>query len=124
MVLNEPHWRGRHQAKNQSCSVKNIQQRAVTLEQKQELIFCINKQCEARITPLQRIFQGWISTLARKGVSLRLVSRFLHRQQDHLVLRSTTSNDRSRHKADSEVKYDLCFKFWQSKMAEYGMKLD
>jgi hypothetical protein len=114
----------RHQAKNQPRSVKNIQQRAVTPEQEQELILYINKQCEARIPILQHNVQGWASTLAGKGISLRWVSRFLHRLQDHLVLSSTTGIDRSRHKADSEVKYDLYFKSWHSKMVEYGIKPD
>jgi hypothetical protein len=114
----------RHQAKNQPRSVKNLQQRAVTPAPEQELILHINKQREAGIPPLQHIVQGWASTLAGKEVSLRWVSRFLHRHQDQLVLRSTTGIDRSRHKADSEVKYDMYFKFWHSKMAEYGIKPD
>jgi hypothetical protein len=114
----------RHQAKNQPRLVKSLQQRAVTPAQEQELILYINKQCEAGIPPPKNIVQGWASTLAGKGVSLRWVSRFLHRQQDQLVLRSTTGIDRSRHKADSEVKYDLYFKFWHSKMAEYSIKPD
>jgi hypothetical protein len=61
----------RHQAKNQPHSVKNVQQRAVTLAQEQELVLYINKQCKAGIPPLQHIVQGWASTLARNRASLR-----------------------------------------------------
>ena len=114
----------RHQAKNQPRSVKNFNQRALSPEQEQELVLWVNKQCEAGIPPLQVIVQGWASTLAGKEVSLRWVSRFLHRFKDTLVLKPTTSIDRDRFKADSEAKYTLFFQFWHPKMAEYGIEPD
>ena len=111
----------RHQAKNQPRSVKNLQQRALTPEQEGELVLWINKQSEAGIPPLQVIVQGWASTLAGKGVSLRWVSRFLQRFKNELVLKATTSLNRNRYQADSGYKYELYFKFWHSKMEEYGI---
>jgi hypothetical protein len=55
------------------------------------------------------MIQNFASDIYKERVGDGWVTRFLHRNNEHLTSRWTSSMDRSRHNADSTTKYELYF---------------
>jgi transposase-like protein len=80
------------------------------------------KTLTERCLPASRLMiQRFASSLAGKEVSESWVSRFLHRQSDHLISRWNNGLTKQRVKADSAAKYNLYFKLLHQKIEEYNV---
>jgi hypothetical protein len=67
------------------------------------------------------MIRNFASSLAGREVSESWVTCFINRNPTYLISRWQTGMDCERHKADSEVKYSLYFKFLHDKMKEYNI---
>jgi transposase-like protein len=76
---------------------------------------------EQRLPASRLIIQRFASSLAGKEVSESWVSRFLHRQSDHLISRWNNGLTKQRVKADSAAKYNLYLKLLHQKIEEHNV---
>ena len=72
----------RHRLETQPRTVKDIQQRALTTMQEDELIKWINRMNDIKIPPLGRLVRNWASEIAGKEVGKNWVYEFLYRRDD------------------------------------------
>lgn len=63
------------------------QQQALHLQQETELVEYICTLHERGLAPTREMIQNFASEIAGRGVSLKWVDRFLHRNHDHLIIR-------------------------------------
>jgi hypothetical protein len=68
------------------------------------------------------MMRTFASRIAVEPVSESWVTRFLHRNSSHLILKWTTGIDALRHKADSPFKYKLYFDLLHDKMREHDVQ--
>ncbi|KAF1364610.1 hypothetical protein EJ07DRAFT_97597, partial [Lizonia empirigonia] len=79
------------------------------------LVEYINRLTHRRLPPTRQMVQNSAAQLAQTRISERWVSRFLHRQKDHLLVKWQDAMDRTRHRADSGAKYKRYFDQLHSK---------
>jgi hypothetical protein len=68
------------------------------------------------------MIRRFASDIAKKELGKGWVDRFIRRHQVDLISRWVTGIDRSRHQADSEMKYSLYFKLLHSKLSQYDIE--
>jgi hypothetical protein len=67
------------------------------------------------------MIRNFASNICHNHVGNGWVTRFLHRNHDHLISKWTTGMDCTRHNADSTAKYELYFDLLHGKIEEYGV---
>ncbi|KAH4206555.1 hypothetical protein HBI95_117190 [Parastagonospora nodorum] len=68
------------------------------------------------------MIRNFASSIAKKEVSERWVSRFISRNKNKLISKRTSAIDRTRHQADSYIKYQAYFNLLHEKLDEYCLK--
>ncbi|KAF1351715.1 hypothetical protein EJ07DRAFT_38820, partial [Lizonia empirigonia] len=112
----------RYQGLAASREQKAINQQQLTPEQESTLAEYINRLTHRRLPPTRQMVQNSAAQLAQTKISERWVSRFLHRQKDHLLVKRQDAMDRTHHRADSGAKYKRYFDQLHSKIAEYEVE--
>ncbi|KAF1363698.1 hypothetical protein EJ07DRAFT_87093, partial [Lizonia empirigonia] len=105
----------RYQGLAASREQKAINQQQLTPEQESTLVEYINRLTHRSLPPTRQMVQNSAAQLAQTKISERWVSRFLHRQKDHLLVKWQDAMDRTRHRADSGAKYKRYFDQLHSK---------
>ncbi|KAF1964427.1 hypothetical protein BU23DRAFT_604805 [Bimuria novae-zelandiae CBS 107.79] len=113
--------RRRQQGSQQSRTTKDLNQRALSPQQEQALLQHIDKLTERRLPPTREMMRNFASVIAHQEISESWVSRFLHRNNDRIVLKWSKAMDAVRHHADSYLKYRLYFNLLHEKMAQYNI---
>ncbi|KAF1966290.1 hypothetical protein BU23DRAFT_593294 [Bimuria novae-zelandiae CBS 107.79] len=114
--------RRRQQGSQQSRTTKDLNQRALSPQQEQALLQHIDKLTERRLPPTREMMRNFASVIAHQEISESWVSRFLHRNNDRIVLKWSKAMDAVRHHADSYLKYRLYFDLLHEKMAQYNIQ--
>jgi hypothetical protein len=68
------------------------------------------------------MIRNFASEIASESASDAWVTRFLHRNHEHLTSKYTLGMDATRHRADSKSKYEAYFKLLHSKLTQYGLE--
>ena len=68
------------------------------------------------------MIQNFASSVAKRELSESWVTRFLHRNESHLMSKWATAMDRTRHKADSYFKYKQYFGLLHYKLKDYCLE--
>jgi hypothetical protein len=108
----------RHQGLTQP---RHLAQVSLHPEHETELIQYIKSLTDRRTPPTRVMVRSFASSLVGREVSESWVTRFLNRNQIHLISAWQTGMDRDRHKADSVAKYSLYFDLLHDKMKEYNV---
>jgi hypothetical protein len=74
------------------------------------------------LPPSRPIIRRFASGIAKKELGKGWVDRFIQRYQVDLISRWATGIDRSRHQADSGLKYKLYFDLLMDKISQYNVK--
>jgi len=109
----------RHQGK---CRPREVAHRSLHPQHEEELIEYIKSLTEKRIPPTRTMISRFASSLIGREVSESWVTRFINRNDSHLISRWQTGMDRVRHQADSGAKYSLYFDLLHHKMEEYEIE--
>ncbi|KAF2202127.1 hypothetical protein GQ43DRAFT_485676, partial [Delitschia confertaspora ATCC 74209] len=75
----------RHQAIHGLREVKAVNQRDITLQQEERTVKYIEELRERHLPPTRQMIKNFASTIAKKSVSERLVTRFLNRNKADLT---------------------------------------
>jgi hypothetical protein len=97
-------------------------QQALSPQQELELIQYIKKLTERGLPPTREMIRNFSSEVAHQQLSESWVTRFINRHEIHLISKWTTAMDRTRHLADSELKYRLYFELLHQKITEYHLE--
>jgi hypothetical protein len=68
------------------------------------------------------MIRTFASSIAHRQVSASWVSRFINRHPDELISRWSNAIDRTRHLADSQLKYELYFELLHQNIAGYQLE--
>ena len=109
----------RHKGLTEPYGIRNL---ALHPQHEAELVRYIKTLTERRIPPTIAMIKRFACSLAGKEVSETWVTRFINRNNNHLISRYTQGMDRLRHKADSGDKYHLYFKLLHQKINEYQVQ--
>lgn len=101
---------------------KYINQQALNPQQELELVRYIEKLTKRGLPPTREMIRNFSSEVAKRELNESWVTRFINRHQIHLISKWTTGMDRTRHLADSEVKYRHYFDLLHSKIKEYNLE--
>ena len=112
----------RHRGETRSTEDKNINQQSLDPQQEAELIAYLIQLTKYLISATREMIQDFASTIAKKPVSESWVTRFIHRQDDHITLQWTTGMDSNRHKADLGDKYRLYFNLLYDIIEKYHVQ--
>jgi hypothetical protein len=112
----------RHQSVQASCQAKAVNQQALHPQQEQELLRYIEHLTSQGLPPTRPMIRRFASDITKKELGKGWVDRFIQRYQVDLISRWATGIDRSRHQADSEIKYSLYFKLLNSKLSKYDVE--
>jgi hypothetical protein len=104
-----------------SIQAREIKKQKLSPQQELELVEYINKLTGQGLQPTRSMVQNFAAQVAKDHVGDGWVTRFLHRNKDHLTSRWTTGMDAVRHKADSEAKYKLYFDLLANKITQYNV---
>ncbi|KAH5101982.1 hypothetical protein HBH71_224410 [Parastagonospora nodorum] len=96
--------------------------RKLSLPQESELILYIEKLTRQGLPPTREMIRNFASSIAKKEVSERWVSRFIGRNKNELISKRTSAMDRTRHQADSYIKYQAYFNLLHEKLDEYCLE--
>jgi hypothetical protein len=112
----------RHQSIQASCQAKAVNQQALHPQQEQELLRYIERLTRQGLPPTRPMILRFASDIAKKELGKGWVNRFIQRYQVDLISRWATGIDRSRHQADSELKYKLYFDLLIDKLSQYDIE--
>ncbi|KAH5363543.1 hypothetical protein HBI48_081690 [Parastagonospora nodorum] len=98
--------------------------RKLSPPQESELILYIKKLTRQGLPPTREMIRNFASSIAKKEVSERWVSRFISRNKNKLISKRTSAMDRTRHQADSYIKYQAYFNLLHEKLDEYCLEAD
>ncbi|KAH3991532.1 hypothetical protein HBI56_220310 [Parastagonospora nodorum] len=112
----------RHKGLQPPREVKNSSQQKLTPQQELELVRYIENLTKRGLPPTREMIQNFASHIAKERVSESWVTRFIHRHEIYLISQWTQPMDRTRHVADSEVKYTYYFELLHSKIAQYNVE--
>ncbi|KAH4900865.1 hypothetical protein HBI80_150040 [Parastagonospora nodorum] len=96
--------------------------RKLSPPQESELILYIEKLTRQGLPPTREMIRNFASSIAKKEVSERWVSRFIGRNKNELISKRTSAMDRTRHQADSYIKYQAYFNLLHEKLDEYCLE--
>lgn len=86
-----------------------------------ELVRYIEGLSDRHLPPTRDTVRNFASTIAKNKVSESWVTRFINRNNAHLISKWATGIDQNRHNAESIGKYELYFQLLQRKMDEYNL---
>jgi hypothetical protein len=112
----------RHRGCQAPNETKYINQQALSPQQELELVRYIEKLTKRGLPPTREMIRNFSSEVAKRELNESWVTRFIHRHEIHLISKWTTGMDRTRHLADSEVKYQHYFDLLHLKMKEYNLE--
>jgi hypothetical protein len=112
----------RHQRVVSSRSIKAQNQQALYPQQEQELLRYIKHLTRQGLPPTRPMIRRFALSIARKELGVHWVDRFVERHQVELILKWTIGIDRSRHQADSIIKYKLYFELLRDKISQYNIE--
>jgi hypothetical protein len=112
----------RHQGVSTSCATKAANQQALYPQQEQELLQYIKVLTQRGLPPTRALIRRLASEIAKRELRKHWVDRYIKRYDVHLISHWATGIDRSRHNADSGVKYRLYFDLLSSKILEYSIE--
>jgi IS30 family transposase len=112
----------RHRGRQGMLEAQRTNQQKLNPQQELELVSYIEDLTERELPPTREMIQNFASTIATEPVSNAWVTRFLHRQDDHLISKWSSGIDSVRHNADSNVKYTLYFDLLHAKMKQYNVQ--
>ena len=98
------------------------QQQAISPQQELELVRYIKTLTKRGLPPTREMIRNFSSEVAHQQLSESWVTRFINRHKIHLISKWTSAMDRTRHLADSELKYRLYFKLLHQKITEYHLE--
>ncbi|KAF2024372.1 hypothetical protein EK21DRAFT_78907, partial [Setomelanomma holmii] len=90
-----------------SMAARRIEKQKLHLQQELELVEYVNDLTKKGLPPTREMTRKFGEEIAHEHVGDGWVTRFVERNDDHLISRWTTGMDAVRHHADSEAKYDL-----------------
>jgi hypothetical protein len=99
-----------------------LNQQLLNPQQEMELVRYIEGLTKRGLPPTRDLIRNFSSEVAHQRVRESWVSRFIKRHKIHLISKWTTSMDRTRHEADSKVKYRLYFNLLHQKMRQYNLE--
>jgi hypothetical protein len=112
--------------RHQGCQAPQYTQiangRLLNPQQESELVSYIEDLTNDGLPPTKAMVRDFASEIAQKRVGEGWVTRFVHRNQDHLISKWVTGLDRTRSKADSRLKYKLYFDLIHRKIKEYSVE--
>ncbi|KAK1915855.1 hypothetical protein P3342_003670 [Pyrenophora teres f. teres] len=109
----------RHQGKSKSIAQEAQQRQLLNPQQEAEIVDYIERCTRSGLPPTRQMIKNFASAVAKWDVGEGWVTRFLHRQHDHLTPKWTRGIDRARHVADSKERYEQYFELLHSKMQQY-----
>jgi hypothetical protein len=109
----------RHQGATTSRDTQAQNLQALHPQQEQELLRYIERLTRQGLPPTRPMIRRFASDIAKKELGRGWVDRFTQRYQVDLISHWATGIDRSRHQADSEIKYSLYFELLNSKLSQY-----
>jgi hypothetical protein len=112
----------RHQGSQLTKEAKDINQRALNLQQEQELVIYIEGLTRQGLPPTREMIINFASQVAHRQLSETWVTHFINRHSIHLISRWSTGIDSVRHQADSGYKYKLYFDLLFTKIQEYEIE--
>jgi hypothetical protein len=112
----------RQQGVSTSRSTKAQNQQALHPQQEQELLRYIERLTRQGLPPTRPMIRRFASSIARKELGVHWVDRYIERHQVNLISRWATGIDRSRHQADSGLKYKLYFDLLIDKISQYNVE--
>jgi hypothetical protein len=84
-------------------------QQALSPQQELELVRYITKLTKRVLPPTRDMIRNFTCSIAHRQVSESWVSRFINRHPDELISKWSNAIDRTRHLANSQLKYELYF---------------
>jgi hypothetical protein len=112
----------RHQGATTSRDTQAQNLQALHPQQEQELLRYIERLTRQGLPPARPMIRRFASDIAKKELRRGWVDRFTQRYQVDLISHWATGIDRSRHQADSEIKYSLYFELLNSKLSQYDIE--
>jgi hypothetical protein len=112
----------RHRGVSSSRAIKAQNQQALHPQQEQELLRYIERLTRQGLPPTRPMIRRFASSIARKELGVHWVDRYIERHQVDLISRWATGIDRSRHQADSGLKYKLYFDLLIDKISQYNVE--
>ncbi|KAF1971129.1 hypothetical protein BU23DRAFT_590765 [Bimuria novae-zelandiae CBS 107.79] len=91
---------------------RHASRQALNPQQELELVRYITKLNKQGLPPIREIIRNF----------LLKVTRFINRHEIYLILKWTTAMDRTRHLANSKLKYRLYFELLHRKITEYHLE--
>jgi hypothetical protein len=111
---------GRHKHHSRTTRSLEAQNRqALHPQQEKELMRYIERLTRRGRSPTRAMIRNFGSQIARRGLGVNWVDRFVQRYPDELVSKEMTDMDNSRHKADLGRKYSLYFDLLREKIDQY-----
>jgi hypothetical protein len=107
----------RHQGATISRDAQAQNQRALHLQQEKELLRYIERLTRQGLPPTRPMIRRFASDITKKELRKGWVDRFIKRYEVDLISRWATGIDRSRHQADSGLKYKLYFDLLMDKIS-------
>jgi hypothetical protein len=112
----------RHRSVSTSRSTKAQNQQALHPQQELELLRYIERLTRQGLPPTRPMILRFASDIAKKELGKGWIDRYIKRHKVDLISRWATGIDRSRHQADSHLKYSLYFELLRSKISQYDIK--
>jgi hypothetical protein len=112
----------RHKGVQGSITTKAVNQQKLHPTQEAELILYLKDLTKRGLPPTREMTRNFASQIAKKEVGEGWVTRFLARNNNHLISQWTVGMDAVRHHADSESKYKLYFDLIYQKIIQYEVE--
>jgi hypothetical protein len=112
----------RHQGSSSSRELEGQNRRALHPHQELELLRYIERLTRQGLPPTRSMIRRFASEIAKKELGVHWVDRFVARYKVELISQWATGIDRSRHQADSHLKYSLYFELLRSKLSQYDIE--
>jgi hypothetical protein len=112
----------RHRGQTTSRTASAAERQNLHPQQEQELLRYIERLTKQGLPPTRPMIRRFASTIAGKELGVHWVDRYIKRHQVDLISRWATGIDRSRHQADSQLKYSLYFELLRSKISQYDIE--
>ncbi|KAF2818743.1 hypothetical protein CC86DRAFT_241183, partial [Ophiobolus disseminans] len=111
----------RHQGASSSRELNGQNRRALHPHQEQELLRYVERLTRQGLSPSRPMIRRFASQIAKRELGIHWVDKYIKRYDVNLISKWTTGIDRSRHQADSVVKYTLYFDLLRNKIGQYNM---
>jgi hypothetical protein len=112
----------RHKGVAVSRDTQAQNQQALHPQQEHELLRYIERLTSQGLPPTRPMIQRFASDITKKELGKGWVDRFIQPYQVDLISRWATGIDRSRHQADSGLKYKLYFDLLIDKISQYNIE--